>query len=100
MTVDRFDPDVVIAVVNAADRRLDPGLGEAFGILDRGGLAATIAVVDRPPAMDWPPVVDRLLEGVDREAGIYLPSLSPANEIMGVDVDHDGDIHEPGHVAT
>jgi hypothetical protein len=32
--IDRLGRSVVVAVAEAADRRLDPGFGEAFGILD------------------------------------------------------------------
>ena len=62
-TVDRFRQGIVIAVANTADRRLDPGLGKAFGIFDRDVLAAAVAVVDQPAAMGWPPIVDRLFQG-------------------------------------
>jgi len=33
--VDRLGQSVVITVANAANRRLDPGLGKALGVLDR-----------------------------------------------------------------
>lgn len=32
--IDRLGQSVVVAVADAADRRLDAGLGEAFGVLD------------------------------------------------------------------
>src|SRR3546814_4856778 len=41
-----------IAVADAADRWLDPGLGKAFGVLDRYILAAAVAVVDEAATMD------------------------------------------------
>lgn len=69
-TVDRFGQSVVLAVANAADRRRDPGLGKAFCILDREVLAAAVAVVDQATMMNWPPVVDRLFEGIQHEAGM------------------------------
>ena len=32
--VDRLGQSVVVAIANATDRRLDPGFGEAPGVLD------------------------------------------------------------------
>ena len=95
-TVDRFGQGVVIAVANTADRRLDTRLGEAFGILNRDVLAAAVAVVDQSAAMDWPPIVDRLLEGVEHKAGMCRPAHPPAHDIAGVDVDHEGHLDKPG----
>ncbi len=54
--VDGLGERVVIAVADAADRRLDAGLGQAFGVFDRDILAAAVAVVDQPAAMDRPAV--------------------------------------------
>ena len=48
--VDRLGQGVVIAVAHTADRRLDAGLGEALGVLDRQVLAAAIAVMDEAAA--------------------------------------------------
>ena len=43
--VDRLGESVVVGVANAADRRLDPGLGQAFGVFDRNVLAAADALL-------------------------------------------------------
>ena len=43
--VDRLGESVVVGVANAADRRLDPGRGQAFGVLDRDVLAAPDALL-------------------------------------------------------
>ena len=67
--VDGLGQGVVIAVADTADRRLDAGLGEALGVLDRQVLAAAIAVMDEAAA-DWPAFVDRLLQGIEDEAGM------------------------------
>lgn len=45
-TIDSFGQSIVIAVTDAANRRLDPGFGQALGVLDREILAAAIAVMD------------------------------------------------------
>jgi hypothetical protein len=42
--VDGLGQGVVIAVADAADGRLDPGLGQALGVLDRDMLTAAVAV--------------------------------------------------------
>jgi hypothetical protein len=43
--VDRFGEGVVVAVADAADRGLDAGLGQAFGVFDRDVLAAPDALL-------------------------------------------------------
>ena len=93
--VDRFRQGVVIAVADDPDRRLDPGFGKAFGVLDRDVLAAAVALVDQPAAMRSPLIVDRLLESIEHKAGMCRPACPPAHDIAGVDVDREGDIVEP-----
>ena len=65
--VDRFGQGVVIAVADAADRGFDAGLRQAFGVSDRQVLTAAIAMVDQATAAGWSAVVDRLLQGVERD---------------------------------
>ena len=55
--VDRLGQSIVIAVADTADRRPDAGFGEPFGLFDRDILAAAIAVVDQPAAMDRPAIM-------------------------------------------
>jgi hypothetical protein len=43
--IDRFGEGVVVGVADAADGRLDPGLGETLGVLDRNILDATDALL-------------------------------------------------------
>jgi hypothetical protein len=43
--VDRFGQRVVVGVADASNRGLDPGLGEALGVLDRDILAAPDALL-------------------------------------------------------
>src|SRR6201989_352254 len=54
-TVDGFSQGVVVAVADAARRRLDASFGQALGVFDRHILAAPVAVMHEPPAMDGPP---------------------------------------------
>jgi len=45
---DRLGQRVVVRVPSTADRRLDPGLGQALRVADRKILHAAIAVMDEP----------------------------------------------------
>ena len=58
-------------------------------------LAAAIAVVDQATAVDWPPVMDRLFQGIQHKAGMRSPAHPPAHDVTGVDVDHEGHVDEP-----
>jgi len=62
-------------------------LGKALGVSDRDILAAAVAVMDQPAAMNWPPVVQSLLQGIKNEAGMRGPADPPANDIAGVEPD-------------
>ena len=95
-TVDRFGQGVVVAVADAADRRLDPGLGQALGVFDRDVLAAAIAVMDQAAAMDGPPVMEGLLQRIEHEAGVRRPAGPPADDPPSIGIDHEGDVDEPG----
>ena len=92
--VDRLGQSIVVAVADAADRRLDPGLGEALGVLDRHVLAAAVAMMDEAAAMNRPPIVKRLLQGIQHEAGMRGPADPPADDPPGVGVDDEGDVDE------
>lgn len=68
---------------------------KAFGVLDRRVLTASHAVVDQLATMDWPPVVDRLLEGAEHKSCMCRAAHPPATDIAGVDIDCEGQIEEP-----
>lgn len=85
---------VVIGIADAADRRFDAGLRQAFGVLDRQILAAAIAVMDQAAAVDGATVMDRLLQGVEYEGGVGRPTDTSAHDVAGVDVDYEGHIDE------
>lgn len=93
-TVDGLGEGVVIAVAYAAHRRLDAGLRQALGVLDRKILTAAIAVMDQAAAVDGATVMDRLLQGVEDEGGMGRPADAPAHDVAGVDVDYEGHIDE------
>ena len=58
----------VVAVADAAHRWLDTGVGQALGVSDRDVLAASVAVMHEPAAMDGPSFVQRLLKSIENEA--------------------------------
>ena len=51
-TVDCLGQGVVIAIADAPDRWLDPGLCKALHILERDRLAAAVAVVEQATTMN------------------------------------------------
>jgi len=63
-------PRAGYAVADAADGRLDTGLGQALGAFDRDILAAAGAMVDQPATMFRPALVQRLLERIEHEGGM------------------------------
>ena len=93
--VDRLGQSVVVAVADAADRGLDPGLGEALGVLDGHVLRPAIAMMDEAAPMGWPAIVKRLLQGIEDEAGMSRPAGPPANDPPSIGVDDEGDVDEP-----
>ena len=99
-TVDRFGECVVVAVSDATNRRLHAGLRQALGVFDRDVLAAPVAYVHEPAAMDGPPVMQRLLQCVEHEAGMGRPADPPAHDTAGIGIDHKGDVNEAVQVAT
>ena len=60
-----------------------------------------IAVMVQPTAMDGPPRMKRLFQGVENKAGMGCPAHPPADD-AGIGVDDKGDIDEAspsGHVG-
>lgn len=50
-TVDRLGQSVVVAIFDAADRRLNPGFGEALGVVDGHVLRPAVAMMDEAAPM-------------------------------------------------
>ena len=67
--VDRLGQGNNIAVTDAADRRLDPGVCRAFCIPDRDILATTITMVDKSSMMGGLTFEDGLLQCIQEKAG-------------------------------
>ena len=76
--VDRFCEGVVGAVADAADRRLDAGFRQPFGVLDGQILASAVAVMDKAAGMDWLAVVEHLFQGVQDKTGMGCAAGAPA----------------------
>ena len=68
--VDRFGQRVVVAVADAAYRRIHPGFGRALGIFDRQVLDAAVAVTHETRSPGGLAGVYRLLQGIQNEAGM------------------------------
>ena len=68
-TFDRLGQSIVVAVADAAYRRLDTGFGQALGVFDRDLLGASIAVMHGPPDAR-PPVMKRLFQRIEYEARV------------------------------
>src|SRR5262245_15605580 len=63
--VDRLGQRVVVAIADAANRGLDARLGQAFGVLDRDVLAASVAVMNEASARHGPAVMKGLFQRVE-----------------------------------
>jgi hypothetical protein len=84
------------AVADAADRRLDPGLGEPVGVTDRGVLHPGVGVVDQPLGGAVPAaLIDGLLEGVQRQVGAQVAGGAPPYDAAGERVDDEPDVDKP-----
>src|SRR4051812_46557637 len=65
-------------------------------------LAASIAVVHEPAAMDGAPIMEGLLQCIEHEARVCRAGDTPADDAAGVGIDDEGDIDKttPGrHVC-
>jgi len=79
-----FGKGIVVGVADAADRRLDPDLGQALGVLDGNVLDAPVAVMDQPITLQWPPVMERLLQRIQHEACLQGAGHPPADDPAGM----------------
>src|SRR5258706_12931091 len=95
-TVDGFGEGIVIGISDAADRRLYACFSQALGVFDRDVLAAPVAMVHEPAAMDRPSIMQGLLQCVEHEAGVCRARHPPAHDPAGIGVDHKGDIDKAG----
>ena len=94
--VDRLGESVVVAVADAADGRLDAGLGEPLGVADRDVLQAAVRVMNEPTVPDGTARVESLLQGIQHEAGMSGARDPPADGSTGEDIDDEGYVDEAG----
>ena len=71
-----------------------PGLGQALGVANADVLRSSVAVVHEPGGGEGPPVVKRLLQGIEHEVGMRRPRDAPADDPTGERVDDEGDVDE------
>lgn len=67
---DGFGKSIVVGIADAADRRFDAGLSHPPSVFDRDVLAASVAMVDETAAMNRPPIMECLLQGIEHKAGM------------------------------
>ena len=65
--VDGFGESIVVGISDAADGSLDAGFSQTLGVLDGYVLAASVAMVDEPAAMDRSPIMQGLLQRIEHE---------------------------------
>jgi hypothetical protein len=94
--VDGLGEGIVVAVADAADRRLDARRGAPLGVFDRKVLHTAITMMDEAAAPDGPALVQGLLQRVQDEAGVRRAGDTPADNTPRKGVDEEGDIDEAG----
>ena len=93
--VDRFGQSVVVAIADAANRRLDPSFCKALSVFDGHVLRPTVAVMNEAAPMGRPSIVKRLFQGIKDEACMGRPAGPPAYYPPSIGIDDEGDIDEP-----
>ncbi len=109
-TVDRCGKSVVITVADTPDRRLDARLRQPLGITNGHILRAAVGVAKQSATMDGPPIMKRLIKGIENKAGIGSPACPPADDAASESINdkspvdealpgrHIGEIRKPQHV--
>ena len=92
--VDGLGERVVVAIADAAHRRLNPGLKKPFRIFYRDILAAPVAVMDQAAAMQGPPVMRSLLQRIKYEPHMRRTADTPANDPARKRINDEGDINK------
>src|ERR1700761_4705448 len=70
--VDGFSQGIVVAVADVSHGRLVASFGQALCVFDGHVLAAPVAVMHEPAAMDGPPIMQRLLQCIEDEARLRV----------------------------
>ena len=93
-TVDRFGESIVVTITNASDRRLDACLRQPFGIANGHILRAAVGMMNQPAAFDGPPIMKRLVEGIEHKARMGRSACPPTDDATSGGVDHESDVYE------
>ena len=100
-TIGRFCESVVITVADAPDRRLDTRLRKSLGITNGHVLGASVGMMNQPAAMNGPPIMKRLVEGIENETRMSGPARPPTDDVASEGIDHERDVNEAlpgGHI--
>lgn len=90
--VDRFGESIVVAIADTADRRFNPGFGQALGVLDGHVLRTPVGMMHQTAAMGRLPFVQSLLQRSENEACMGRPAHPPSDDTARIRVDDKGDI--------
>ena len=80
-----FCQSLVITVAHAADRWVDTGFYQAFGVFDRKVLAAPVAVMDQVICPRWSPLTDCLAQSVQNKIDCHGCGHTPTDDATGED---------------
>ncbi len=81
-SIDTLRQSVVTGIADAANRRLDAGFRQPFGVLDRDILAATIRVMHEPSPPRRPALMQCLLQSIEHEPRLRRSAISPAQDVI------------------
>ncbi len=84
---------IVVAITDRSSRRADASAATAVAEGDRGILRSLIGVMDDAIGSALP---ERHVEGIEHEAGAQVVGHGPADHAPAEDIQHDGEIKEPG----
>ena len=57
-------------------------------------MAAAVAVMYEPAAMDGPPIMKRLVEGIEHKARMGSPACPTTDDAAGEGIDDEGHVNE------
>ena len=92
---DRLPERVVIAVADAPDGGLDPGLGQPLSLSDRKALHTTVTVVKQLLSRLHAAVLQHLLKRIQGWVGAQRVLHAPAHDPSGKPVDHEHHVDQP-----
>jgi len=92
----RFGESVVVGISDAADGRLDAGLGETLGVANAHILRPSVGMAHEPAAGEGPSLMKSLLQGVEDEVRPRRARHAPTDNLPGEDIDDEGDVDEAG----